>query len=112
MAANDLLIADTQKLVQDIFLLTGQKVEANDPIVVAALIQSSLIRRAGSDAEAGIKAVMAKALGELADGNRQQQAVADQLARDVKALRGLVVGLAAVVGIGIVVGIWLAKFSV
>lgn len=110
MAANDLLIADTQKLVQDIFLLTGQKVEPNDPIVVAALIQSALIRRAGLDAEAGIKVVMAKALGELAESNREQQEVADKLARDVTALRGLVAGLVVVLGIGIAAGAWLGRF--
>jgi len=112
MAASDLLIADAQKLVQDIFLLTGQKVDANDPIVVAALIQSALIRRAGLDAEAGIRLMMAKSLAELAEVNRGQREVSDKLTRDIKALRGLVVGLAIVVGIGAAIWIWLWKFPV
>jgi hypothetical protein len=37
---------EVQALLVDIFALTGQKVEIDDPIVAAALIHSTLLRRA------------------------------------------------------------------
>ena len=48
----------------DIFALTGQKVEIDDPIVAAALIHSTLLRRAGQDAANAIKEAAPRPSGE------------------------------------------------
>lgn len=45
---------DVQALLVDIFALTGQKVEIDDPLVAAALIHSALLRRAGHEAARAI----------------------------------------------------------
>lgn len=44
-----------QALLVDIFARTGQKVQADDPLVAAALIHSALLRRAGEDAARAIE---------------------------------------------------------
>lgn len=44
-----------QALLVDIFALTGQKVQRDDPLVAAALIHSALLRRAGEDAARAIE---------------------------------------------------------
>lgn len=74
--------ADLEKvakgLVGEIFELTGQKVEPHDPIVVAALIHSQLIRRAGQDAISGIQSAVAQSLADLAEAVKaERQAAAD-----------------------------------
>jgi hypothetical protein len=120
---NDKITQDSKSLVDEIFSLTGQKVQIDDPIVVAALLHSQLIRRAGQDAVGGIQAVMSRSLGELAEAVKVQRETADvgkmassnKAATDVEALRdwtvkvalgctGLVL-LGAVVGAGIVIAI-------
>ena len=42
--------ASVDQLIVDVFRLTGQKITSDDPIVVAALFQSSLISRASREA--------------------------------------------------------------
>jgi len=46
---------EVQALLVEIFARTGQKVEAGDPVVAAALIHSALLRRAGQDAARAIE---------------------------------------------------------
>ena len=55
---------DVRALLVDIFALTGQKVEIDDPIVAAALIHSTLLRRAGQDAANAIKEAAPRPSGE------------------------------------------------
>lgn len=62
---NEQTAADTKNLVSEIFSLTGQKVEVDDPIVVAALIHSQLIRRAGQDAMTSIQSAVSQSVAEL-----------------------------------------------
>lgn len=50
---------EKKKLVDEIFALTGQKVDESDPIVVAAMFQSACISKAGEE--------MAETLGALAE---------------------------------------------
>jgi hypothetical protein len=45
---------ETQQLLVDIYSMTGQKVEINDPLVAAALIQSYLIKKSGNDTSISI----------------------------------------------------------
>ena len=60
---------EVQALLVDIFALTGQKVQKDDPLVAAALIHSALLRRAGEDAAQAIKQAAAKnATQPLDDG--------------------------------------------
>lgn len=56
---------EVAQLVLEIFQFTGQKVEIDDPIVVAALIQSQMIRRAGREAVADIEAAVGRAVVDL-----------------------------------------------
>lgn len=46
---------EVKALLQEIFARTGQKVQADDPLVAAALIHSTLLRRAGHDAARAIE---------------------------------------------------------
>lgn len=63
---------EVQALLLDIFALTGQKVQADDPLVAAALIHSALLRRAGEHAAQVIKA----AVPPPAQGSQESQAPA------------------------------------
>lgn len=70
--------ADAKNLVSEIFTLTGQKVEVDDPIVVAALIHSQLIRRAGQDAMTAIQSAVNSAVADLTNAvNAERQAAAE-----------------------------------
>lgn len=112
---NDQIVRDSKNLVDEIFSLTGQKVEIDDPIVVAALLHSQLIRRAGQDAVGGIQAVMARSLIDLAEAVKAQQETTDavkmapnKVTTDVEALRNwtvkIVLGCAGLISLGAVVG--------
>lgn len=63
---------EVQSLLLDIFARTGQKVQADDPLVAAALIHSALLRRAGQEA--------ALAIDQAAQRARESQPID----RDVK----------------------------
>lgn len=56
---------DAQALCVEIFEMTGQKLTLEDPIVVAALIQSALVRRAATDAASELQATVRGAAAEL-----------------------------------------------
>ncbi|MFM0140599.1 hypothetical protein [Caballeronia grimmiae] len=49
------------KLTAEIFSLTGQKVEIDDPLVAAAMVNASIIRQAGADAAKAIAQAAATA---------------------------------------------------
>lgn len=72
---------EVEELLGNIFELTGQKVTLNDPVVAAALLQSRLVKRAGSEATAALTNAAAKMVAELAEAvkaERQQAANADR----------------------------------
>lgn len=73
--------AAMKELVGDIFHLTGQKVEVTDPIVVAALIHSQLIRRAGDDAANVIHFAVQKAKAELELAVKAEREAASDISR-------------------------------
>jgi len=62
---NEQVVGEMKSLADEIFSITGQKVETTDPIVVASLVQSRLIRQAGLDAKQNIQAAVAASLGEI-----------------------------------------------
>ena len=62
----------------DIFALTGQKVEIDDPIVAAALIHSTLLRHAGEDAAYAMKDAAQEAIASLERSLQQQRQVASE----------------------------------
>jgi hypothetical protein len=70
---------EVQALLVDIFARTGQKVEPNDPLVAAALIHSTLLRRAGEDAALAIAQAAQNARHDLACSLQQQRQTASHL---------------------------------
>lgn len=42
--------AEVDEILRDVFAATGQKVDASDPVVIAALVHSQILRRAGEEA--------------------------------------------------------------
>lgn len=79
---------DLRTLAHEIFVLSGQKVTTDDPVVVAALMQSQLVRQAGADVMSGIQAVGQELLttGRL-DAQSASQAMRDAAAASARALR-------------------------
>lgn len=69
---------EVQALLVDIFALTGQKVQHDDPLVAAALIHSALLRRAGQDA--------ARAIEQAAHGARLPQPLDHDITRTIRYL--------------------------
>lgn len=74
---------EIQALLKDVFALTGQKVTIDDPILVAALIQSSLVKRAGADAATSLQNAVVDAVSELAKAVKVEREQAAQLDRTV-----------------------------
>jgi hypothetical protein len=71
---------DSRKaLVGEIFHLTGQKVEIDDPVVVAALINSQLIRQAGEDAMFSIQSALNLAMDDLSESVKEERAAAAEI---------------------------------
>lgn len=72
-------MTDSRKeLVGEIFRLTGQKVDIDDPVVVAALINAQLIRQAGEDAMFSIQSALDQVIGDLSTAvNEERKAAAD-----------------------------------
>jgi len=85
---------EIKSLVGEIFQLTGQKVEADDPIVVAALIHSQLIRRAGQDAMTAIQSAVDKALVDLTEAVKEERQAAAQISEATAAAYQQVVSAA------------------
>ena len=72
---------EVQVLLVEIFARTGQKVEAGDPVVAAALIHSALLRRAGQDAARAIEQAALRARQDAERRAREQQLAADEFQR-------------------------------
>lgn len=88
-----------RQLANEIFHLTGQKVQIDDPIVLAALVQSKLIRQAGEDARNLIQASLAVAQKEFAAAADAQRVLAADIARATELARVEVPGLRARVSV-------------
>lgn len=73
--------SELKELVGEIFQLTGQKVGFDDPIVVAALIHSQLIRRAGHDAMTSIQSAVDKVLVDLAEAVKDERKAAADISQ-------------------------------
>lgn len=78
---NEQITSDSKSLVTEIFQMTGQKVELDDPIVVAALVHSQLIRRAGHDAMTAIQSAVDKILIDLGEAVRSERQAASDIGR-------------------------------
>ena len=72
---------EVQALLVEIFARTGQKVEAGDPVVAAALIHSALLRRAGQDAARAIEQAALRARPDAERRPREPPLAAGDLAR-------------------------------
>ena len=51
----------------EVYRLTGQTITDNDPILLAALFQSELMRKAGADITTAFEQTVAQAIAMLAD---------------------------------------------
>lgn len=67
----------------EVYRLTGQKVTADDPILLAALFQSELMHKAGSDVTALFQETVAKSIATLAEAVKEERAQAAQLDKSV-----------------------------
>lgn len=68
-------------LVGEIFKLAGQKVDIDDPIVTAALINSHLIRQAGEDAMFSIQSAIDQALTDLSTAVKEERKAAADISK-------------------------------
>lgn len=67
----------------EVYRLTGQKVTADDPILLAALFQSELMHKAGADVAAVFEQTVAKAIAMLADAVKEEREQAANLDKSV-----------------------------
>jgi hypothetical protein len=72
-----------EALCAEIYRLTGQKVTADDPILLAALFQSELINKAGENAAALFQDTVAKSVAQLADAVKAEREQAANLDKTV-----------------------------
>lgn len=70
---------NVDSLLVDIFELTGQKVTLDDPLVVAALIQSTMVKRAGAEAADSLRDAVVKIVADLAEAVKVERQVAANL---------------------------------
>lgn len=68
--------AEQQKIVQDVFAATGRTLPVDDPIVLAALFQASLVRSAGDDAAAAVAKAAQAQIAELTRAAEMNRAAA------------------------------------
>lgn len=68
-------------LLVEVFEMTGQKLTVDDPLVVAALVQSSLVKRAGDHAAASLQDAVVQAVAELAQAVKVERETAGNLDR-------------------------------
>lgn len=74
---------DIDELLVEIFSRTGMRVDRNDPLVAAALIQSNLMRRAATDASRTMQQAVIKCTAELAEAARIEREGSASLERTV-----------------------------
>lgn len=68
-------------LAEEIFALTGQKVEIFDPVIVAALFQSKLLREAHIDSANYFNAAVTSLIGNVSESMENKQTVIDALVK-------------------------------
>lgn len=75
---------DTKSVIDDIFRLTAQKLDENDPVVVAALFQADCIKRAGDHAAANLNEAVERlsAAADLNEVVERLSAAADKVKAD------------------------------
>lgn len=69
----------------EVYRLTGQTITDNDPILLAALFQSELMRKAGADITTAFEQTVAQAIAMLADAVKEERAQAANLDKSVAA---------------------------
>lgn len=69
----------------EVYRLTGQTITDNDPILLAALFQSELMRKAGADITTTFEQTVAKAIAMLADAVKEERTQAANLDKSVAA---------------------------
>lgn len=74
---------DLDALLLEVFERTGVKVTADDPLVAAAMIQSSLVLRAGSQASAALQEAVVKAVDALAQAVRTERETVANVDRSI-----------------------------
>jgi hypothetical protein len=70
-----------QFLVEEIFALTGQKVDVFDPVIAAALFQAKLLGEAHIDAPNHFNAAVTSLKGDVSESIKNKQAKIDALVR-------------------------------
>lgn len=80
------MIANARKdLVDEIFKLTGKKIEQSDPVVVAALFQSACVKRAGDEVAASLSAIAERTKAEAAFAHARNQELISKIPIMIKA---------------------------
>lgn len=74
---------EIEGLLVNVFQLTGHKLTPDDPLVVAALVQSKLVRQAGDAAAKSVKESVAKAIAELNEAVRIEREQAANIDKTV-----------------------------
>lgn len=69
----------------EVYRLTGQTITDNDPILLAALFQSELMRKAGADITTAFEQTVAQAIAMMADAVKEERAQAANLDKSVAA---------------------------
>ena len=69
----------------EVYRLTGQTITDNDPILLAALFQSELMRKTGADITTAFEQTVAQAIAMLADAVKEERAQAANLDKSVAA---------------------------
>jgi len=69
----------------EVYRLTGQTITDNDPILLAALFQSELMRKAGADITTAFEQTVARAIAMLADAVKEEREQAAKLDKSVAA---------------------------
>lgn len=68
-------------LIVEVFELTGQKLTLDDPVLVAALLQSELVRKAGDDAASMLRDAAMEVVAELIKAVKVEREHAANLSR-------------------------------
>lgn len=69
----------------EVYRLTGQTITDNDPILLAALFQSELMRKAGADITTAFEQTVARAIAMLAEAVKEEREQAANLDKSVAA---------------------------
>lgn len=78
-------LSDAKAVVQDVFEATGQKIDVDDPLVAAALVNSRVQERAAARSIAAIEAAVRAGVAELAAAANDERAAAAAASESVAA---------------------------